>query len=427
MTGMLRSRKVAMLTATMVVGASALAGCAESGSKGSSGGEGVAAGASKADYQKAFEDVDQITLLTQTPAPKGSVTGLPQEEYYKAIEDWSGGKIKFDVSYSNAIAEPAEADDALNDGRLDIASVLPIYDPSEYPANAALIEGGFISDQSAINGVLSSNAWPNQVAFDTEEITKEFDDHGLVPLVPVFNSGANALFCSKPRTDLASLKGSSVGSGGQAQSAEVKALGGSPSSIPYTELYESLQRGVVDCTVSSPTVAVLGGFVESAPNVTIDPDAGFALAPGALAFSKTTWEGLPLVAQQLLWDRLDVFVKANIESKIFVNNAAMAEAVAKAGGQIAPFAEDARKVLQDENAKLLSGLASTKAFSDGDAFVKSMQDANTAWQEKVAGFGFDDVTYSDFGAWWAKNKDSIDLSAYTTAVTEEILAAHRPS
>ncbi|TQK69499.1 TRAP transporter substrate-binding protein DctP [Nocardioides sp. SLBN-35] len=427
MTGVLRSRRAAMLVATMVVGASALAGCAESGGSGSTGGEGVDAGASKADYQKAFEDIDPITLLTQTPAPKGSVTGLPQEEYYKAVEDWSGGKIKFDISYSNAVAEPAEADDALNDGRLDIGSVLPIYDPSEYPANATLIEGGFISDQSAINGVLSSNAWPNQVAFESDEIMKEFDEHGLVPLVPVYNSGANALFCSKPRTDLASLKGTSVGSGGQAQSAQVKALGGSPSSIPYTELYESLQRGVVDCTVSSPTVAVLGGFVDSAPNVTVDPAAGFALAPGALVFSKTTWEGLPLVAQQLLWDRLDIFVKANIESKIFVNNAAMAEAVAKAGGQIAPFDEDARTVLQDENDKLLAGLAKSDAFSDGEAFVTSMQDANTAWQEKVAGFGLDDVSYADFGTWWAENKDSVDMSAYTTAVTEDILAAHRPS
>ena len=427
MTGVLSVRRVGLIAATMMVGATAFAGCAESGGAGSAGGDGVDAGATMEDYQKAFEDVDQITLLTQTPAPKGSVTGLPQEKYYEAVEEWSGGKIKFDISYSNAVAEPAEADDALNDGRLDIGSVLPIYDPSEYPANAALIEAGFISDQSAINGVLSSNAWPNQVAFDTEEIMDEFDEHGLVPLVPIYNSGANALFCSDSRTSVADLKGTSVGSGGKAQSAQVEALGGSPSSIPYTELYESLQRGVVDCTVSSPTVAVLGGFIESAPNVTVDPDAGFALAPGSLVFSKTTWESLPLVAQQLLWDRLDIFVDANIGEKIFVNNAAMAEAVAKAKGTIAPFDEDARGVLQKENEKLLKEIVKTDAIKDGDAFLKKMQDDNKSWQDKVAGFGLDDVSYADFGTWWAENKDSIDMTDYTKAVTEDILSAHRPS
>ncbi|MCR1786268.1 TRAP transporter substrate-binding protein DctP [Nocardioides carbamazepini] len=378
------------------------------------------------EYQEAFDDVSEITLLTQTPAPKGSVTGLPMERYFEAVEEWSGGKIKFDVSYSNAVAEPGEADDALTDGRLDIASVLPIYDPSEYPANAALIEAGFISDQSAIDGVLASNAWPNQVAFETDEIMQEFDDHGMVPMVPIYNSGANALFCSQARTSLGDIKGTSVGSGGQAQSAQVEALGGSPSSIPYTELYESLQRGVVDCTVASPTVAVLGGFLEAAPFVTIDPQAGFGLAPGALAFSKTTWDGLPLVAQQLLWDRLDIFVGSNVDDKIFVNNAQMADDVAKFKGGIQAFDEDARAKLQEKNEELLANLAKTEAVADGAAFVQAMQDANDEWNATVAEYGFEDVGYAEFGAWFAQNKDSIDLTEYTAAVME-ILSEHRPS
>ncbi|WP_110207555.1 TRAP transporter substrate-binding protein DctP [Nocardioides daejeonensis] len=427
MTGVLGSRRVGVLAAVMVVGAGALSACAEEGAGNQAGGEGIEAGASMEDYQKAFEDINQITLLTQTPAPKGSVTGLPQEKYYEAVEEWSGGKIKFDIAYSNAVAEPAEIDDALVDGRLDIASTLPIYEPSEYPANAALIEAGFISDHSALEGALSSNAWPNQVAFGNDDILKEFDDHGLVPLVPLFNSGANALFCSQKRTSLSDLKGTSVGAGGQAQSAEVEAIGGSPASIPYTELYESLQRGVVDCTVSSPTVAVLGGFLETAPFVTIDPQAGFSLAPGTFSFSKTTWDTLPLVAQQLLWDRLDVFVAANIEEKIFFNNAAMADSVAKFKGAINVFDEDARAALQKKNDELLNKLSGTKAVSDGKAFVESLQAANTDWQEKVGGLGLDDVSYADFGAWWAQNKDSVDLSSFTTLFQEEILAEHRPS
>lgn len=428
MARVLGSRRAGVLATMVLVGAGALAGCAESGGAGSAGGDGIDAGASKEDYQEAFEDVEEITLLTQTPAPKGSLTGLPQEEYYEQVEEWSGGKIKFDIAYSNAVAEPGEdSHNALVDGRLDIASALPIYDPSEFPANAAMIEASFISDHSALEGVLSSNAWPNQVAFETDEIMTEFDEHGMVPLVPVYNSGANALFCSEERTSAADLKGTSVGAGGQAQSAEVEALGGSPSSIPYTELYESLQRGVVDCTVSSPTVSVLGGFVEAAPNVTIDPEAGFALAPGALVFSKTTWESLPLVAQQLLWDRLDVFIEQNIVAKIFPNNAAMADEVDKAGGKISAFDEDARKILQDENATLLDGLKKTEAISDGEAFVESMEKANDDWIKRVDELGLDDVGYADFSAWWSKNQDSIDMSEYTSMVTDDLLAEHRPS
>ena len=427
MTGVQGTRRAGVLAAVMLVGAGALAGCAESGGANQAGGDGIDAGATKEEYQEAFEDIEEITLLTQTPAPKGSVTGLPQEKYYEAVEDWSGGKIKFDISYSNAVAAPDEADDALVDGRLDVASILPIYDPSEFPANAALIDGGFISDHSALEGVLSSNAWPNQVAFETDEIMAEFDDHGVVPLVPLYNSGANVLFCSQARTSLSDLEGTTIGSGGRSQSAEIEALGGSPSSVPYTELYESLQRGVVDCTVSTPTVAVLGGFMESAPYVTVDPEAGFSVAPGALTVSKTTWESLPLIAQQLLWDRLDVFVAANVEEKIFANNAEMAKIVEKSNGEISAFDEDARAKLQAANEELLKNLSSTDAVDDSDAFVEAMTTANEEWQEKVASLGLDDVGYAEFGAWWAKNKDSVDLSEFTAMFHDELLAEHRPS
>jgi len=427
MNGVLGSRRAGALAAAVVVGAGALAGCAESGGANQAGGEGLEPGATMEEYQEAFEDLEEITLLTQTPAPKGSPTGLPQEKYYEAVEEWSGGKIKFDIAYSNAVADPGEADDALVDGRLDIASVLPIYDPSEFPANAALIDGGFISDHSAVEGVLSSNAWPNQIAFENEEILAEFDDHGLVPLIPVYNSGANALFCSEKRTSLSDLKGTSVGSGGRSQSTEVEALGGSPSSIPYTELYESLQRGVVDCTVSTPTVAVLGGFVDQAPYVTIDPEAGFSVAPGALTFSKTTWESLPLVAQQLLWDRLDVFVNSNIQDKIFANNAIMADTVADNDGAISAFDEDARAKLRQANDGLLEKMRGSDAVSDPDAFVTALQEANESWKEKIESLGLDDVSYADFGAWWAENKDSVDMTGFTELFTDEILAAHRPS
>lgn len=428
MTGVLGSRRAGTFAAMVVVGAAALAGCAESGgAEGSGGGEGIEADASMEDYQAAFEDVDEITLLTQTPAPKGSATGLPQEEYYAAVEEWSGGKIKFDVAYSNAVAEVTESDEALTDGRLDIASVLPIYDPSEYPANTALIEAGFISDQSAVEGVFSSNAWPNEVAFATDEIMAEFDDHGMVPMVPVYNSGSQGLFCSEERADLDTLDGVSVSSSGTAQTKEIEALGAAATSIAYTELFESLQRGVVDCAAATPTVGVLGGFLDEAPYGVIDPEAGFALAPGALAFSKTTWESLPLVAQQLLWDRLDVFVEANILSKIFPNNAEAVSTVLDAGGQIREFEPDARAALQEANQNLLDEIGGTEAIADGEAFVSTMETTNEEWQALVAELGFDEVDYEGFPDWWEANKDSIDLGAYSEQFHERILAEHRPS
>ena len=421
--------KAGRLLATLaVVGLVTLSACAEQGGSGNSaGGEGLEPGATKEDYIAAFEDLDPIEIRTQTPAPKGSTTGKNVEDYLAAVEEWSGGKITFDIAYANAVAQPAEIDDALNDGRLDLGQVLPIYEPSEYPATAALIEGGFISDQSPVVGALQSNAWPNDVAFNTPEIMEEWDAHGLVPLVPVYNSGSNGLFCSQERNDLSSISGTAVGSGGTAQSKQIEALGGSPASVAYTELYESLERGVVGCTVSSPTVAVLGGYLPQAPHVVIDPAAGFALAPGGMAFSKAKWEELPLVAQQLFWDKLDVFIGGNIVSKIWPNSVEAAAVAKESGGSIQAFSDDARAALQAANEELLDDLRDVRAVGDGDAFVDSMLEAAERWLEIVGGdLGYaDEVGYNDFDTWYTE--DAIDIEPFLQKLLDDTFAEHRPS
>src|SRR5690606_223236 len=129
-----------------------------------------------------------------------------------------------------------------------------------------------------------------------------FEDRGMVPLIPIFNSGSQGMYCNEPRTGLADFKGVTSSASGTAQTKQIAALGSSPTTVAYTEMFESLQRGVVDCANASTTVGVLGSFISEAPHLTISPDAGFALAPGGWTFSKERWDSLPLVARQLMWD-----------------------------------------------------------------------------------------------------------------------------
>ncbi|GAA2853211.1 hypothetical protein GCM10010517_11030 [Streptosporangium fragile] len=411
-----------------LAGALTLAGCAEGeADRAESGsGKGVAYGATIEQYKAAFADVSPITLHTQTPAPKGSATGKNVEDYLNAITEWSDGKIKFDVAYANAVAPPAEIDNALQDGRLDLGQVLPIYEPTDYPANAALIETSFVSDQSVVVGALQSNAWPLEVAAATPAITKEFEDRGMKLLMPLYNSGSNALFCNSKRRDLAALKGAQIAAGGQAQSKEIAALGGSAASVPYTELFESLERGVVSCSVSSLTVGVLGGFIPAAPHVVVDPAAGFALAPGAMAVSKAAWDKLPLAGQQLFYDRLDVFIKGNIQDKIWPNIVEASKQVGKAGGSIDTFADDARAAIQQANAKLLDDLRANKAVGDGNAFVDRVKSASDKWLKTIQNdLGYKNETdYNGFGTWYTPGK--VNLDPYVKKVYEEIFLPRRP-
>lgn len=383
-------------------------------------------GASQEEYAQAFADIDPIVLNTQTPAPKGSITGFYMELYLVAGEEWSDGKITFETSYSNAVAPPAEIDDALVDGHLDLGLVLPIYEPSEYPANAALMEVSVLSDHSPVTGTLQHNAWPNELAFDTPEVLAEFEDNEMKLMLPFYTSGSNALLCSEPRNDLAAIKGAQVSVGGASVGEQAAALGASPVSVQYTERFESLERGVIDCSMTSMNVAGLAGIIDAAPHVAIDPEAGIALSPGAMAMSASPWESLPLVAQQLLWDRLDIFVKGNVVDKIWASLAEASTAVADAGGSFSPLDTEARHALEAVNRELLEDVADSGAVEDGVDFVERAETASEKWRNLMTDLGYEDeVDYNGFGTWYTEDK--VETQEYVETLFEEILLPRRPS
>lgn len=410
-----------------LAGALALAGCAaEGGSTGSGGsGAGVAAGASIEEYRAAFEGVDQITLFAQTPSAMGSGTSAPVEKWAAAVEEWSGGKITFDIAYANAIAGPTDRVAALNDGRLDVVGILPLYEPDEFPANTALLGTGFISDQSPALGAMQSNAWPNTVAFNNDDVMSEFDDHGVIPLIPSYDSGASLLFCKEARTSLADFKGVVTSIGGRVQSKQIAAIGSSPTSVAYTELFESLQRGVVGCATIPPGVAVISGGIPEAPFMTTSDGASFGVAPGTFAFSKSRWEQLPLVAQQLLWDKLDVFLASNLEDNIFANTSKLSQLIRENNGSVQQFADDTTNALQAENDSLLEGVRASGAVSDPKALVDDSISAADDWLERIRSLGVEDeYTFGNFDRDLRANP--IDSAAYTALLMESIWSPQRP-
>ncbi len=421
-----RIRPWAGLAAGALVAAT-LAGCAESGSGGDqSGGDGVDFGATKADYAEALADIDPITIKAQTPSPKGSLTGAKFEGYMEAVEEWSDGKITFDIAYSNAVAPPTEVDDALRDGRLDMGSVVLAYEPQDYPANALLAEATFAGDQGAFVGLMQSNTWWLDVGYNTPEIFDELATNGATMLMPAFNSGLIALNCAKPVRSLADFKGLQVINGTAGQAHTLEKLGATPISMAYPEIFESLQRGVADCSMNSLLVNQLGGFTSEVPYSTIDSGAGFASGPGGLAFSSASWDSYPLVVQQLLFDRLDAFMVSNFES-VWQVTSEVTTAQQEAGGSIAEYDEDAQAAIAQVNADRLDEMRSTKAVADGDAWIDYLESSVAEWNELITGeLGYgEEIPYDDFAAFYAEEKP--DLQPLVDEVFERILLEHRPS
>jgi hypothetical protein len=101
-----RRALIAPLALTLSLGAAA---CAETGgSNNGGGGESVPAGASQEEFVAALADMNETTITIQVPSAKGDTTAEPYETYASMAEEWSGGKLKFELAYGNSIAPVTE-------------------------------------------------------------------------------------------------------------------------------------------------------------------------------------------------------------------------------------------------------------------------------------------------------------------------------
>ena len=144
------------------------------------------------------------------------------------------------------------------------------------------------------------------------------------------------------------MKGRAIASQSRVQTRQAKALGMTASTVNYAEMFESLERGVVACAMSTMTVSSLGGFIPAAPHFAYDPEVGIASPGGSIAIGLERWNSLPLAAQQLLFDRLDVLLKANFEATWDNVKAALAT-IDKEGGDVTRLGDDAVAALRTAN------------------------------------------------------------------------------
>lgn len=392
------------------IGAAALAGigalalvlsaCSSSDSSGGEKGPaapaetGVAFGASKEEWQAAFADVDAVEIRTQSSGAKGAASTMDWENFLAAITEYSDGKITFDVGYANGYAPPLESIDALSDGRLDLAQVIPQYFPADLPVSAALVNSAIISNASPVYGTISSNVWPLEAGFASEQVA-EFEDAGMKLLIPYYNTGAGALICADDHSSASDLKGVVVAASGAYQSKQVEAIGASPTSMPFTEFYESLQRGAVGCAQTTGNAAMVAGLPEVAPHVIIDPEASFIPGAATVAFSDAAWQELDDLVKQLIWERSGDFVAGNI-TNVIGGYQRLNDAVSAQGGSIHEFDADVRAKLEDVRGTLLDEVAAATS----DEFVDNAKSSADKWQQKVKDAGFDvDVDYSGLQEW----------------------------
>jgi TRAP-type C4-dicarboxylate transport system substrate-binding protein len=398
---------IAVVTTVLLTGA-----CAEGArSGGGDAGTSVPPGATIEQYRAAFEAIEPVTIRAQSPTALGATAGRDFAAYIAAIQDWSGGKIEIEASYAGAVAPPGDVDNALADGRLDFGGVIAAYDQSEFPVAGAVATSTLLADLSIIEGSLSSNAYVSDLALNTPEFVAEFEDKGMKVLFPGSFNGSPGIYCADRRGPLSSFNGALIASGSNEWSAQLTALGATPVSMPFSEVFEGVQRGVVSCSMTGVTGATNTGIVEVAPNVVLDTSVGTTANPSVWAFSQSSWDSWPLLVRQLLWDRVDALIDGNF-LKTLDGYRQLSADIKEHNGSFSGYDDAAREALRRANDEMLAGLAASSAVADPGAFVDRARQTATEWRSVPSSLGFSNsADFAGFDSWYTTTKPNTMLFA----------------
>lgn len=110
-----------------------------------------------------------------------------------------------------------------------------------------------------------------------------------VKLLGVWPFGPQVLFCKKPITKLADIKGLKVRVYDQNLAKFIELVGGTPVPISFADTHQSLSLGVVDCAITGPSSANSAGW----PEVTTHQlPLGFQMALNGYAITLKAWKQL---------------------------------------------------------------------------------------------------------------------------------------
>jgi TRAP-type C4-dicarboxylate transport system substrate-binding protein len=158
----------------------------------------------------------------------------------KLIEEKSKGRLKINIYPSGALAKTGTMYDAVKAGTIDIA-----WDPGPYYIGRfPMSEVTQLPLLGARSSWAASRAWMD-LYYAFPELRKEYED---VHFLFMFSQGPAQIITRKPVRKLEDMKGLIVRAPG-GMGDYIKALGGSPVSIPAPESYLALSKGTIDATV----------------------------------------------------------------------------------------------------------------------------------------------------------------------------------
>ncbi len=305
--------------------------------------------------------------------PPNSSLSTGIADYFDAIEE--PGNIAVEEFYQESLLAATDIMPGVAQGRAELGFMIALYHPGELPLSQ-VVGVPFQTDDSEAAIKTFNSLYEENEAFRAEYDAQGVHVLSFVPLAP------NMIGTSEPLTGLDDLQGQKIRAVGLVSQA-MQIAGVSPVALAAPEIYEAVERGVIDGFTSYPfDVAVANSMNEVAPYMT-DPGTGLYNL-GALIINQGVWDGLDEETRTLMTEQIDDYVT----------------------NSIALLAEEEKRICDE----FLEAGGTPGVFPEADVerFEQQVGDAVLdAWREQATSAGVSEADVEGF------------LEAYQTTLTEQ--------
>lgn len=231
-------------------------------------------------------------------------------------------------------AGPDAQYDRVVEGVADLAVSLPGYTASTFPLTLLTELPGAIDEQTGTGEI-----WSNIDLFQSE--------YELVKLIALWSSAANLLYTNVPVRTPEDLKGLNIRVPSRNAGLLVEAWGGSPVSMPVSEIYTALQTGVIDGAMIDGTATTAFRLAEVANYLTVGIES--TISPFFIVMNRDRFDALPADQQAALEEAGQQASVLGNRTQLDVAAAGITAFGAAAGKEVIALTEEEARAFHDLN------------------------------------------------------------------------------
>lgn len=272
--------------------------------------------------QKGADSQKKMVLKYGELNPDGHPMTVAANEFAKVVKEKSNGRIEIQVYPSSQLGDEKTEIQGVQMGAIDFtrANTVSLGDYGVKKMNLFALPFVF-RDRDHIWKVLDSDIGKDMLESVQQSGTK------MVGVGWMEEGARSFFFRDKAVKSIADLKGLKIRvPQTQIMMDTVAAFGASPTPISYSELYSSLQTGVVDGAENPATGYVANNFNEVAKYYSLN---NHVYSPSVIVISESTWNKLSPDDQKLIKDAMKQVEKFNRENSDKADKEALEQAKKK--------------------------------------------------------------------------------------------------